>query len=99
MAPKLVSPTTPKNIEEETEVAPLEKDIPDTYLHYAKVDERWMNLLSLKYAINCATPVTTSSCTPNSRWNSCSMNATQSLSATQLFDRMKAVHTSAMCGI
>ena len=33
---------------EETEVACLENDVPDTHLRYAKVDERWMNSLSLE---------------------------------------------------
>ncbi|MDE5676855.1 VapE domain-containing protein, partial [Phocaeicola sp.] len=33
---------------EETEVAPVESSIPDTHLRYAKVDERWMNSLSLE---------------------------------------------------
>ena len=33
---------------EETEVASVENNIPDTHLRYAKVDERWMNSLSLE---------------------------------------------------
>ncbi len=33
---------------EEIEVACLENDVPDTHLRYAKVDERWMNSLSLE---------------------------------------------------
>ena len=33
---------------EETEVASVENNIPDTHLRYAKVDERWMNTLSME---------------------------------------------------
>ena len=33
---------------EETEVASVENNIPDTHLRYTKVDERWMNSLSLE---------------------------------------------------
>ena len=33
---------------EETEVASVENNIPDTHLRYAKVDERWMNSLSME---------------------------------------------------
>ena len=33
---------------EETEVAEVTNNIPDTHLRYAKVDERWMNSLSLE---------------------------------------------------
>ena len=33
---------------EETEVAEVTNNIPDTHLRYAKVDERWMNTLSME---------------------------------------------------
>ena len=33
---------------EETEVAEVKNNIPDTHLRYAKVDERWMNTLSME---------------------------------------------------
>ena len=33
---------------EETEVANIENNIPDAHLRYAKVDERWMNTLSME---------------------------------------------------
>ena len=33
---------------EETEVANIENNLPDTHLRYAKVDERWMNTLSME---------------------------------------------------
>ena len=33
---------------EETEVANIANNIPDTHLRYAKVDERWMNMLSME---------------------------------------------------
>ena len=33
---------------EETEVAAMENGIPDDHLRYAKVDERWMNSLSME---------------------------------------------------
>ena len=33
---------------EETEVASVENNIPDTHLRYTKVDERWMNTLSME---------------------------------------------------
>ena len=33
---------------EETEVANIENNIPDTHLRYTKVDERWMNTLSME---------------------------------------------------
>lgn len=41
---------------EETEVARMEENIPDTHLRYAKIDDRWMNSLSLEAietGINC----------------------------------------------